>query len=742
MIAGRSLADMASGRRRQWSTALRSWVKVGANQPLLPVVRRAFLAFLLACLATVIPQWLISPVVEPSRSWPVLPAVAVLAVLAVRLYRRERPTIAHDLVAAAAVGVVIWAVGALPAGGVLFVGTALRALYGGLPAALLSVGFTLAAMTTGVLAAGGTLAEVQLGQYGPGLLLSSLALRLVLLAVRRFETGTAARFEAVVRSSRDVIVLTDRDTTVSYLSPAAADVFRLADGLPGDRLLSWIVPPDRPAADAWLARLLGDSGAAATLQCRVAAPAADQPATVEISGQNLLHDPNVRGLLFAVRDVTERVRLTERLRHQAYHDPLTGLANRALLRERLAVALGSTTDVALLLLDIDSFKVVNDALGHQAGDELLVAVAGLLRRRLTATDLLAALGGDEFAVLLTAERAAARDTERIADDLLAVFDRPIEAAGHLRLIAARVGIAVSDGDADADRLMREADIALQIAKAAPRARRVRYRTELHQAAVDRVRLQVEAQDALSRREFVLHYQPIHALSDGAVRGVEALVRWRHPQRGMVRPDQFIPLVEGSGLIVPLGRWILGEACVTGAGWQRLSGRPLQINVNVSVRQFMLGDVVADVLAALERSGLPPATLTLEMTESVLATEHDAIESQLSALRRLGVRIALDDFGTGFSSLGHLHRYPIDELKIDKMFVGRIGAEDPTCLPVVQAILAMSRGLRLSTGAEGIENDDQRAELTAMGCEFGQGFGLSRPVEEPALRALLRRSAVS
>ncbi|WP_158632186.1 bifunctional diguanylate cyclase/phosphodiesterase [Micromonospora sp. Llam0] len=734
---------MALGRHRQWLTALRSWVKVGADQPLLPVVRRAFLAFLLACLATVIPQWLISPVVEPNRSWPVLPAVAVLAVLAVRLYRREQPTIAHDLVAAVAVGVVIWAVGALPAGGVLFVGTALRALYGGLPTAVLSVGFTLAAMTTGVLAAGGTLAEVQLGQYGPGLLLSSLALRLVLVAVRRYEAGTAARFEAVVRSSRDVIVLTGRDTTVSYLSPAAVDVFGLADGLPGDRLLSWIVPADRPAADRWLTRLLDEAGAAATLQCRVPVLDADQPATVEISGQNLLHDPNVRGLLFAVRDVTERVRLTERLRHQAYHDPLTGLPNRALLRERLAAALGTTTtDVALLLLDIDAFKVVNDALGHQAGDELLVAVAGLLRHQLAATDLLAALGGDEFAVLLTAERAAARDAERIADDLLAVFDRPIEVAGHLRLVSARVGIAIGDGDADTDRLMREADIALQIAKAAPRARRVRYRTELHQPAVDRIRLQVEAQDALSRREFVLHYQPIHTLSDGAVRGVEALVRWRHPQRGMVRPDQFIPLVEGSGLIVPLGRWILGEACVTGAGWQRLSGRPLQINVNVSVRQFMLGDVVADVLAALERSGLPPATLTLEMTESVLATEHDAIESQLSALRRLGVRIALDDFGTGFSSLGHLHRYPIDELKIDKMFVGRIGAEDPTCLPVVRAILAMSRGLRLSTVAEGIENDDQRAELTAMGCEFGQGFGLSRPVEEPALRALLRRSAVS
>lgn len=729
-----------AGSRASWS-ALRSWAKVGANQPLLPVVRRAFLAFLLVCLAIVVAQWAISPVVPRDRSWPALLAVAGLAVLAVLLYRRERPTIVRDLFTAVGVGVVIWAVGALPAGGVLFVGTSLRALYGGLPGALLSVGLTLTAMTTGVLTAGGSFSDVQLAQYGPGLLLSCLALRLVLFAVRRYETGTAARFEAVVRSSRDVIVVTDADTAASYLSPAVVDVFRLTAGLPGNRLLDWIVEADRPAAAAWLARLLAEPGAAATTQCRVPIPDDERPATVEISGQNLLHDPNVRGLLFAVRDVTDRVLLTERLRHQAYHDPLTGLANRALLRERLAGALGATTDVALLLLDIDSFTVVNDVLGHRAGDELLIQVADLLQRRLSPDDLLASLGGDEFAVLLVAGRSAAFEADRTADDLLAVFDRPIEVAGDLRLVSARVGIAVSDGDADADRLMREADIALRIAKGTGRARRVRYRTELHQHAVDRERLQVDAQDALSRSEFVLHYQPIHTLADGAVRGVEALVRWHHPQRGTVPPDQFIPMAEGSGLIVPLGRWILRQACVSGVAWQRLINQPLQINVNVSVRQFVLGDVVADVLAALEHSGLPPGTLTLEITESVLATEHDAIESQLSTLRRLGVRIALDDFGTGFSSLGHLHRYPIDELKIDKMFVARIGGDDPTCLPVVRAIMAMSHGLRLSTVAEGIENDGQRAELTAMGCEFGQGFGLSRPLEGAAMRAALLRSAV-
>ncbi|MFY1637237.1 putative bifunctional diguanylate cyclase/phosphodiesterase [Solwaraspora sp. WMMB335] len=734
-----NLSGAMDTRRGRWLAALRTWAKVGGDQPLLPVVRRAFLVFLMVSLGMVVIQWALAPVVPRGRSWPVLVAVAVLVIRTVRLYRTQRTSVATDALAALAVGVVIWAIGALPAGGVLFVGTSFRSFYGRLPTTVLSVLMTLTTMSAGVLAAGGSLGDVRLGQYGPGLLSTALALRLVLISVQRYEAGTAARFEAVVRSSRDVIVIADADTTASYVSPAIANVFGLRDGLPDNRLLSWVAEEDRPAVAVWVTSLLTDAGGAATVQCRVPIPGGGRHATVEISAQNLMADPHVNGLLFAVRDVTDRVRLTERLRHQAYHDPLTDLPNRALLRERLTAALG-TTDVALILLDLDAFKAVNDTLGHIAGDALLIHVAGLLRQRLAPGDLLASLGADEFAVLLVGDRARTRDAERTADELLAPFEEPIEVAGNLRFVSARVGLAVSTAGAgaDTDRLLREADIALQFAKGGGKARRVRYRDELHRHAVERMRLQVDAQDALSRREFMLTYQPIHLLVTGEVRGVEALVRWRHPSRGMIRPDQFIPMAEGSGLIVPLGRWILTTACTRGAAWQRLTGQPLQINVNVSVRQFVLGDVVADVLAALDRSGLPPATLTLEITESVLAAEHEAIESQLSTLRQLGVRIALDDFGTGFSSLGHLHRYPIDELKIDKMFVARIGGDDPACLPVVQAIMAMSHGLQLSTVAEGIENDGQRAELTAMGCEFGQGFGLSRPLDEPALRALLQK----
>jgi diguanylate cyclase (GGDEF)-like protein len=737
-----STAVRRHGGARSWLQAARRWPQVAVDRPLLPMVRLAFLAFLLVCLATVTAQWLAAPVVAQETSWPLLLAVVWLAVAAIRLYLRGRPSIPEDLLTAVAVGVVIWAVGALPAGGVLFVGTALRALYGRFTAGLLAVLMTITAMATGVLAAGGSLTDVRLGQYGPGLVSSWLALRLVLVVVSRYETGAAARFEAVVRSSRDVIIVSDADTVASYVSPAIVDVFGLVDGLPDNRLRSWVVEVDRPAVDDWLAGLLGTVGAAATLQCRVSVPGTGGPAAVEISAQNLTADPYVRGLLFAVRDVTERNLLTERLRHQAYHDPLTGLANRSLLRERLDARLASGVPAALLLFDIDSFKVVNDTLGYVAGDALLVNVAHLLRQRTGPGDLLASLGGDEFAVLLAESRCAPEVAERAADDLLALFDRPIEIAGSLRLVSARVGVAVTAGDAQPDRLMREADIALQIAKGPGRTRRIRYQTEAHQHVVDRSRLRLDVQDALSRDEFVLEYQPIYVLASGAVRGVEALVRWHHPRRGTVRPDQFIPIAEESGLIVPIGRWILQRACGVAADWQRLTGRPLQMNVNVSVRQFMLGDVVADVWDALERSGLEPATVTLEITESLLAAEHEMVESQLSALRRLGVRIALDDFGTGFSSLGHLHRYPIDELKIDKVFVARIGGGDPTCLPVIRAIMAMSQGLRLSTVAEGIENDGQRATLTSMGCDLGQGWALSRPLPEPALRALLQTASVA
>jgi len=729
--------EAVNEERRRWPDRLRAWGRVDADQPLLPVVRRAFLVFLLSCYGMTVLRWLSDPVVPHGRSWPVLPVLAALSLAAVRLYRKEHPHPVTDLLVAVGVGVVIWAVGALPAGGVLFVGASFRAMYGRFPSTVAFSVMVLTAMAGGVIVAGGTVADTKLEQYGPGLILTTLMLRLVLLAVQRYETGAAARFETVVRSSRDVIMITDRDTAACYVSPALERVFGLApDALPDGRFLSWVLDEDREHVERCVARLLAEPQAASTFGCRV--PTGDGGTThVEISAQNLLEDPHVHGLLLAVRDVSERTELTERLRHQAYHDPLTGLANRTLLTERLATArAGGVPGAALLLTDLDSFKAVNDTLGHLAGDELLVEVAARLSRRLAPADLLVRLGGDEFAILLLGERAAPHTVEQIAEDLLATFDLPIALSGVQRTVSASIGIAIANGPVDGERLLREADIALYRAKGGGRARYVQYRQELHGHAVEQLQLQLDLHQALSRREFVLHYQPIHDLGTGRRVGFEALVRWHRPERGTIGPEEFVPLAEHTGAIVPLGGWILLEACRQGAALFHLTGEPLQVNVNVSVRQFLLGSVVGHVRRALERSGLPPSRLTVEITESTLATDDDTIEVQLRTLRALGVRISLDDFGTGYSSLGYLHRYPVDELKIDRSFVERLGSERGTSEPVVSAVMALSRSLGLRTVAEGIETDVQRSRLALLGCDLGQGFGLTRPVTADGLRSLL------
>ena len=721
--------------RRAWDRT-RERTRTGAGQPLLPTVRRVFLVFYLACLAIVPPQWAFDAVVPQRWSWPVLPALVGLGVWARRLHR-GRTTALTDVLAACCLGTVVWAVGALPVGGVLFVGVSLRALHGRARGVVLSLALTVTAMTLGVLAAGGTLKEARLAQYAPGLLLTAGLLRFVLVVVERYETGASARFEAVVRSSRDVLIITDGRTVASYVSPALAGVFGMPEGrLPDGRLISWIVDADRPHARAWLARTLAVPGSATTFPCRVVG-GDGEPVPVEVSAQNLLDDPNVAGLLFAVRDVTQRVMLTEKLRHQALHDPLTGLPNRLLLGDRLAAALareGGTA--ALLLVDLDSFKAVNDTLGHAAGDELLVDVANRLGAHLQPGDTLARLGGDEFAVLLNGARADPAEAEQVAGHLHAALRRPVPVAGRQQWISASVGVAVGTAPVTGDQLMREADVALYRAKAQGSGRTVRYRPEVHEAAVDALRLQSALAAAVEQGELVLRYQPVLELATGRLAGFEALLRWDRPGHGLVPPGSFVPLAERSGLIVPIGAWVLAEACTQASAWQRRSGLPLGMNVNVSMHQIARDDLVPQVRAVLERTGLRPGTLTLEITESALAADDRGIESRLAQLRELGVRISLDDFGTGFNSLSYLQLYPLDELKIDRSFVARLRQNDPASVSIISAILAMGRSLDLGAIAEGIETEGQYEQLVALGVQHGQGFAFAGPLAPDEVGALL------
>jgi diguanylate cyclase (GGDEF)-like protein len=424
--------------------------------------------------------------------------------------------------------------------------------------------------------------------------------------------------------------------------------------------------------------------------------------------------------------------------HRAFHDPLTDLPNRALFVDRLGQALRRTERSdrrpAVLFLDIDRFKLINDSLGHAAGDELLREVAARLTASVRAGDTTARFGGDEFAILLE-DIDGREDAERVAMGILGSLRAPLSLAGRDVFVTSSIGIAMA---ADrADDLIRDADLAMYHAKAAGKGRYATFQPEMHAAVVERSELEVELQGAAGRNELVLHYQPIVALDSEEIIGVEALVRWQHPTRGLVSPDIFIPLAEEVQLMPELGRWIIAEACREVASWGPL--RPLRLEVNVSAVDLQSPDVLAaDVAAALEHSGLPADALVLEITETALMRDVTDTIRCLRELKELGVLLAVDDFGTGYSSLDYLRRFPIDILKIDKAFVDDL-TEDTT---LAQAMIDLGASFGLEVIAEGIEDDAQRATLLALGCRSGQGYHFSRPLPAKEMRALLARAAAS
>jgi diguanylate cyclase (GGDEF)-like protein/PAS domain S-box-containing protein len=440
----------------------------------------------------------------------------------------------------------------------------------------------------------------------------------------------------------------------------------------------------------------------------------------------------------AIRDVTERREFERRLAHQASHDDLTGLPNRALFVERLAHALQRSSpsgpSVAVCFLDVDHFKYVNDSRGHSVGDALLAEVATRISSTARASDVVARFGGDEFAVLVEglSERP---DATAYAWRLLAALDRPFLLNGVECYVSASVGIAFGGSGDDAHDLLRDADAAMYHAKQRGRARVEVFDEVLTHRALERVETEASLHQALLGNELSLVYQPYVDLRSGTVVGVEALLRWHHPHRGNVPPSAFMPIAEESGLVVQIGRWVLSQACHQAAGWVR--GRPessrLAISVNVSNRQLEHDHLIAEVAAALETSGLPPECLVLEITESFFIRDLPAAVRRLHALRRLGVRIAIDDFGTGFSSLNSLSRLPIDLVKIDKSFVDGLGTRYDS---VIGAVVDVAEAFDLTVVAEGVEQPEQLERLKALGCHMAQGFLLGTPATAEAIESKL------
>lgn len=435
----------------------------------------------------------------------------------------------------------------------------------------------------------------------------------------------------------------------------------------------------------------------------------------------------------------ERQRSEQRIRHMAHHDELTGLPNRALLRDRMEQALSQARrtgrPVALLFLDLDGFKYINDSLGHEVGDRLLRTVAGRLQAIVRQGDTVARLGGDEFVVMLVnLERAD--DATAIAHEIVQALSRPLLADERMLHVTVSLGLATFPADGDsAELLLKQADAAMYRAKAQGRNGFQCYTRDMGLQAHQRVELQGALRLAVEHGQFELHYQPQFAPDSRRVVAVEALIRWPHPVLGTVSPERFIPLAEETGLIAPIGRWVLRSACRQLQAWHAAGHTRLVMAVNLSARQFLAHDIPLLVREALDEHGLPPGALELELTETALMHNADSVRTTLLALKQIGVVLALDDFGTGYSSLNHLRRFPIDTIKIDKSFTAEIATSDGTAA-IIRAIVAMARSLGVQTVAEGVEHDEQLRFLAALQCHRVQGYHLGRPLPAAQLAALL------
>jgi len=574
------------------------------------------------------------------------------------------------------------------------------------------------------------------------------AIRMAAVVMEQKEKAEASmrlsedRFRSLIQYSSDATVVIGGDGRLSYLSPVVNQLLGFEPSeLVGRHATDIVHEDDHEYVRSRFGSDLRSDADLSFLQqfrmkrkdgtyCDVEAVITDQRGR-----------PSIGGYVANVRDITERKQFEALLEHQALHDSLTGLANRQLTVDRAEQMLlrcrGTHSPVALCFIDLDNFKDTNDSLGHEAGDRLLCAAAERLTRMLRAGDTVGRLGGDEF-VILTEGSALDDGPLLIAERIREALHEPFSLEGYEGLpitVTASVGIATGDRHS-AQELLRDADVALYQAKAMGKDCCVLFEPEMQSAAVDRLALKSNLYSALANDQFFLLYQPIFDVKTMAVRGVEALLRWQHPVRGVISPDEFIPVLEENGLILSVGAWVLRQACAQAMQW-RDRGYQVQMSVNVSMRQIASSRLVDDVAEALLQSGIEPGTVTLEVTESVLMRDAEATVAHLKRLKELGVLIAIDDFGSGQSSLTYLRRFPIDELKIDRSFIAAIdGSHQAAAL--LHAVVELARTLGLTTVAEGIETEAQLEGVRQEHCGYGQGFLFARPLTPEAIEPYLSR----
>ncbi len=551
------------------------------------------------------------------------------------------------------------------------------------------------------------------------------------------------RFRSLVQRASDLTAVTDTAGTIDYLSPASEQILGSAPAaLTGRSLLDSMHPEDRQRALGMLAALVEEPAEARTVELRVTAPDG-RVRMLEAVCSNRLADPAVAGIVWNCRDVTDRRALQDQLSHQASHDMLTGLPNRTLLMRRLAESVQRATDtdrsVAAVLIDIDGFKTVNDTLGHAAGDELLQRVAERLRGCILEGDTVARLGGDEFAIVLptgTGEHAAA-----VSRRVITALRRPISAAGQEMRIGVSIGIAQLAGQCSAEELLSDADIAMYAAKKGGKGRYQVFTQEMRDRTVERTRIERDLAQAVARGRIEVYYQPIVDLATDRIAGFEALARWRRTDGELVPPLVFIPIAEESGLIGEIGAEVLRQACETVQGWRlTVPGyEHLAVAVNVSGWQILTPDYSLQVAETLAASGLPAGALTLEITESMLLEDSEALANELGRIRQLNVRLAMDDFGAGYSSLSSLLRYPVDTLKVDRLFLGTDALGEGS---LVRAVAELGHALGLTVVAEGVETADQLAIVRGAKCDYMQGYLVSEPLSAADAGLFLEWAAAS